>query len=180
MLISALQYTLFTESIYLNVRVTFLDSLSYSASRDNKTDLFFSFAGSHGESKVIDINVYHLFPEREVKMVEELIDVCEKGGLDLQPCLMELPMELKGLILERVPGVDLAKVACTCSELRFLCSDNELWKKKCLEESGGESKGSVLNDSKRYFRFQFVLRRFLVKLRRFRVQLRCFQRTLDK
>ncbi|KAL9321793.1 hypothetical protein ACSQ67_009846 [Phaseolus vulgaris] len=80
-------------------------------------------------------------------MVEErvalpvLIDVCEKGGLDLQPCLMELPMELKGLILERVPGVDLAKVACTCSELRFLCSDNELWKKKCLEESGGESKG---------------------------------------
>ncbi|KAK7372708.1 hypothetical protein VNO80_06095 [Phaseolus coccineus] len=61
------------------------------------------------------------------------------GGLDLPPCFMELPMELKGLILGRVPGVDLGKVACTCSELRFLCSDNELLKKKYLEKFGGES-----------------------------------------
>ena len=75
-----------------------------------------------------------------LKMVKDrvalplLIDLCEKGGLDLPPCLMKLPRELKGLILERVSGVDLAKVACTCSELRFLCSDNELWKKKYLKE----------------------------------------------
>ncbi|KAK7334695.1 hypothetical protein VNO80_26456 [Phaseolus coccineus] len=87
-----------------------------------------------------------------LKMVKDrvalplLIDLCEKGGLDLPPCFMKLPMELKGLILERVPGVDLAKVACTCSELRFLCSDNELWKKKHLEEFEGESKGGDFKD----------------------------------
>ncbi|KAL9321873.1 hypothetical protein ACSQ67_009926 [Phaseolus vulgaris] len=88
-----------------------------------------------GESKGSD--VFEM-----LKMVKDrvalplLIDLCEKSGLDLPPCFMELVMELKLLILERVPGVDLAKVACTCSELRFLCNDNELWKKKYLEEFG--------------------------------------------
>ena len=87
-----------------------------------------------------------------LKMVKDrvalplLIDLCEKVGLDIPPCLMKLPTELKELILERVAGVDLARVACTCSELRFLCSENELWKKKYLEEFGGESEGSVFKD----------------------------------
>ncbi|KAK7390990.1 hypothetical protein VNO78_19256 [Psophocarpus tetragonolobus] len=76
-----------------------------------------------------------------------LIDLCEKAGLDLPPCFMRLPTELKLLILERLPGVDLAKVACTCSELRYLSSSNELWKKKYEEEFGqGESKGKLFKD----------------------------------
>ncbi|KAK7280236.1 hypothetical protein RJT34_25298 [Clitoria ternatea] len=65
-----------------------------------------------------------------------LIDLCEKVGLDLPPCFMRLPMELKLMILERLPGVDLAKVGSTCSELRYLSSSNELWKKKIEEEFG--------------------------------------------
>lgn len=65
-----------------------------------------------------------------------LIDLCEKAGLDLPPCFMRLPMELKLMILEYLPGVDLAKVAFTCSELRYLASSDELWKKKFEEEFG--------------------------------------------
>ncbi|XP_020239863.1 F-box protein SKIP22 [Cajanus cajan] len=77
-----------------------------------------------------------------------LIDLCEKAGLDLPPCFMRLPMELKLMILERLPGVDLAKVACTCSELRYLSTNNELWKKKYEEEFGevGESRGRIFKD----------------------------------
>ncbi|XP_020228984.1 F-box protein SKIP22 [Cajanus cajan] len=77
-----------------------------------------------------------------------LIDLCEKAGLDLPPCFMWLPMELKLVILERLPGVDLAKVACTCSELRYLSTSNELWKKKYEEEFGqvGESRGRIFKD----------------------------------
>ncbi|KAG4984373.1 hypothetical protein AAZX31_10G242900 [Glycine max] len=77
-----------------------------------------------------------------------LIDLCEKAGVDLPPCFMRLPMELKLLILERLPGVDLAKVACTCSELRYLSTSNELWKKKYEEEFGkeGDRKGWLFKD----------------------------------
>ncbi|CAJ1977312.1 unnamed protein product [Sphenostylis stenocarpa] len=77
-----------------------------------------------------------------------LIDLCEKAGLDLPPCFMRLPMELKILILERLHGIDLANVACTCSELRYLSSSNELWKKKYLEEfrQGRDIRGWLFKD----------------------------------
>ncbi|XP_027366064.1 F-box protein SKIP22-like [Abrus precatorius] len=76
-----------------------------------------------------------------------LIDLCEKAGLDLPPCFMRLPMELKLVILECLPGVDLAKVACTCSELQYLSSSNELWKKKFEEEFGiGRNRGRFFKD----------------------------------
>ncbi|XP_061355642.1 F-box protein SKIP22-like [Gastrolobium bilobum] len=76
-----------------------------------------------------------------------LIDLCEKAGLDLPPCFMRLPMELKLMILEHLPGVDLAKVACTCSELRYLSSSNELWEHKFEEEFGGmKIKGRLFKD----------------------------------
>jgi len=96
-----------------------------------------------GEEIIFGDEVFEMW-----KMVKDrlalplLIDLCEKAGLDLPPCFMRLPMELKLLILERLPGVDLAKVACTCSELRYLSTSNELWKKKYLEEFGpGERRG---------------------------------------
>ncbi|KAK7379026.1 hypothetical protein VNO80_04478 [Phaseolus coccineus] len=76
-----------------------------------------------------------------------LIDLCEKAGLDPPPCFMRLQMELKLLILELLPGVDLAKVASTCSELRYLSTSNELWKKKYLEEfEQGETTGWLFKD----------------------------------
>jgi F-box protein 7 len=70
-----------------------------------------------------------------------LIDLCDKAGLDLPPCFMRLPMELKLLIFEYLPGDDLAKVCCTCSELQYLASNDELWKKKFEEEFGQRTNG---------------------------------------
>ncbi|KAK8937472.1 F-box protein SKIP22 [Platanthera zijinensis] len=63
-----------------------------------------------------------------------LIDICQKNGLLLPPCFTRLPTDLKAIILEFLPGIDLAKIACTCSELRYLASNDELWRRKFLEE----------------------------------------------
>ncbi|XP_020570878.1 F-box protein SKIP22-like [Phalaenopsis equestris] len=63
-----------------------------------------------------------------------LIDICQKNGLPLPPCFTRLPTDLKIMILEFLPGLDLAKAACTCSELRYLASNDELWKRRFLEE----------------------------------------------
>ncbi|KAF8377676.1 hypothetical protein HHK36_031060 [Tetracentron sinense] len=65
-----------------------------------------------------------------------LIDLCEKTGLAPPPCLMRLPTELKIRVLELLPGVDMAKVGCVCSELRYLSSNDDLWKQKFAEEFG--------------------------------------------
>ncbi|KAI3974675.1 hypothetical protein MKX01_015570 [Papaver californicum] len=63
-----------------------------------------------------------------------LIDLCEKTGLSLPPCFTLLPTEVKLKVLESLPGVDIAKVACVSSELKYLSSNNELWKQKVVEE----------------------------------------------
>lgn len=70
------------------------------------------------------------------QVVEEkaVSDLCEKTGLELPPCFIKLPTELKLKILESVFGVDIANVSCVCSELRQLASNDDLWKQKCIEE----------------------------------------------
>ncbi|XP_054777581.1 F-box protein SKIP22-like [Prosopis cineraria] len=68
-----------------------------------------------------------------------LIDLCEEAGLGSPPCFMRLPTELKLKVLEYLHGVDIAKVACTCSEMRYLSSNNDLWKQK-FEELVGRRK----------------------------------------
>ncbi|KAJ4966543.1 hypothetical protein NE237_018392 [Protea cynaroides] len=65
-----------------------------------------------------------------------LIDLCEKTGLVSPPCFMLLPTELKILILDFLPGVDTAKICCICSELRYLSSNDDLWKQKFANEFG--------------------------------------------
>ncbi|GAU14966.1 hypothetical protein TSUD_47610 [Trifolium subterraneum] len=82
-----------------------------------------------------------------------LIDLCDKAGLDLPPCFMRLPMELKLLIFEYLPADDLAKVCCTCSELQYLASNDELWKKKFEGEFGQRT------DGMKYFKNLFALYR---------------------
>ncbi|KAG7598108.1 F-box domain [Arabidopsis suecica] len=62
------------------------------------------------------------------------IGLCDKAGLESPPCLMLLPTELKLKILESLPGVSIGNMACVCTEMRYLASDNDLWKQKCLEE----------------------------------------------
>ncbi|GFP88655.1 putative F-box protein at1g23770 [Phtheirospermum japonicum] len=65
-----------------------------------------------------------------------LIDLCEEIGLPLPPCFMRLPTDLKMRILESLPGADVAKASCVCSELRYLGSSDDLWKMKFVEEFG--------------------------------------------
>ncbi|XP_059278527.1 F-box protein SKIP22-like isoform X3 [Lycium ferocissimum] len=91
-------------------------------------------------------------PEKEVFMfwrnvkdglvLPLLIDLCEKSGLALPPCFTRLPTDLKLKILESLPGVEIAKVSCLSSELRYLGSSDDLWKKKYAEHFGdGEISG---------------------------------------
>ncbi|KZV33199.1 hypothetical protein F511_16233 [Dorcoceras hygrometricum] len=63
-----------------------------------------------------------------------LIGLCEKTGLELPPCFVRLPTDLKMKILELLPGVDVAKTSCVCSELRYLASNDDLWKLKFNEQ----------------------------------------------
>ncbi|KAL8541630.1 hypothetical protein ACS0TY_002773 [Phlomoides rotata] len=101
------------------------------------------FSGKDGE--VLDTS-----PEKEVfkfwRTVKDnlalplLIDFCEEAGFELPPCLMRLPTELKLKILELLPGVDVAKVSCVCSEFRYLASSDDLWKFKLTEEFSNEKK----------------------------------------
>ncbi|CAL9037443.1 unnamed protein product [Musa banksii] len=65
-----------------------------------------------------------------------LIDICQKNGLPSPTCFMRLPTDLKIKILEFVSGIDVAKIGCTCSELRYLSSNDDLWKLRFLEEFG--------------------------------------------
>ncbi|GAV78816.1 F-box domain-containing protein/UN_NPL4 domain-containing protein [Cephalotus follicularis] len=93
------------------------------------------------------------YPENEVfefwKIVKDglalplMIDLCDRTGLDLPACLMGLPTELKLKILESLPGVDVARIGCVSSEMRYLSSNNDLWKQKFAEEFGDDM-GSLL------------------------------------
>nr|DAD48234.1 TPA_asm: hypothetical protein HUJ06_018171 [Nelumbo nucifera] len=65
-----------------------------------------------------------------------LIDLCDETGLDPPPCFMRLPTELKIRVLELLPGVDVAKFGCVCSEMKYLSSNNNLWKQNFEEEFG--------------------------------------------
>ncbi|KAL3538775.1 hypothetical protein ACH5RR_002141 [Cinchona calisaya] len=101
-------------------------------------------------------------PEREVfkfwRMVKDglalplLIDLCESVGLELPPCFMRLPTDLKLKILESLPGVDIAKVSCVSPELRYLASSDDLWKQKFLEQFGDAYK----SDEKGPWKEKFV------------------------
>ncbi|KAM0879286.1 hypothetical protein ACQ4PT_034333 [Festuca glaucescens] len=71
-----------------------------------------------------------------------MISLCQLNGLSLPPCLMALPDELKAKVLELVPGVGLARVECTCKELRDLAGDDNLWKRKCELELNASSEAS--------------------------------------
>ncbi|CAM0872119.1 unnamed protein product [Alopecurus aequalis] len=76
-----------------------------------------------------------------------MISLCQLNGLVLPPCLMALPDELKAKVLEFVPGVGLARAACTCKELRDLAGDDNLWKSKFELELKYSSEGSVCSKS---------------------------------
>ncbi|KAF6161711.1 hypothetical protein GIB67_029155 [Kingdonia uniflora] len=76
-----------------------------------------------------------------------LIDLCNKTGLGLPPCFSLLPTELKMKILEFLPGVDIAKVCCVSTELKYLSSNSDLWKQKVLEEFSLEGAEGINGDN---------------------------------
>jgi F-box protein 7 len=71
-----------------------------------------------------------------------MVSLCQLNSLRLPPCLMALPAELKTRILESVPGVDPARVECTCREMKILAADDNLWNKLVKLVDGEDSKGS--------------------------------------
>ncbi|EEF40307.1 conserved hypothetical protein [Ricinus communis] len=80
-----------------------------------------------------------------------LIDLCVKTGLLLPPCFMSLPPELKFKILESLHGLDIARMACVCKDMRHLSSDNNLWRKKVGEEFGAASGVRRITNWKKQF-----------------------------
>jgi F-box protein 7 len=71
-----------------------------------------------------------------------MVSLCQLNGLRLPPCFMALPAELKTRIMEFVPGVDLARVECTCKEMRVLVADDNLWNKLVRLVHGEGSRGT--------------------------------------
>ncbi|RCV45802.1 hypothetical protein SETIT_9G482400v2 [Setaria italica] len=73
-----------------------------------------------------------------------MISLCQLNGLRLPPCLMALPADLKSKVLDLLPGDDLARVECTCKEMRNLAADDSLWKKFVQFRNSGEGpRGSM-------------------------------------
>ncbi|KAE8708411.1 pentatricopeptide repeat-containing family protein [Hibiscus syriacus] len=101
------------------------------------------------------------YPENEVfefwRIVKDglalplLIDLCSETGLALPACLIRLPTELKLKILESLPGADIARMECVCSEMRYLASNNDLWKQKFAEEFGDLSGAAGMGNWKKMF-----------------------------
>ncbi|MQM00278.1 hypothetical protein Taro_033009 [Colocasia esculenta] len=85
-----------------------------------------------------------------------LIDLCEKNGIPPPPCFICLPTELKIRILEFCSGTDLARIACANSELRYLSSNDDLWKQKFLEEFPGREMSGRRGDPGRRWKDKFA------------------------
>ncbi|KAL4310969.1 hypothetical protein GQ457_01G000130 [Hibiscus cannabinus] len=79
-----------------------------------------------------------VFLTEKIDFALEAKDLCYKTGLPLPACLIRLK------ILELLPGVDIARMECVCSEMRYLASNNDLWKQKFAQEFG-RYVGSIRN-----------------------------------
>ncbi|KAG2286705.1 hypothetical protein Bca52824_046309 [Brassica carinata] len=161
----SLRYTL--PELITKTRVEYVTVTFQSLSN---TVVVYGSLGGRGFVSVIDLVVDTLKFEKQAscssyrdvftfwKMVKDGLSIplltclCEKYGLELPPCLMQLPTELKMKILELVPGDSVAKMACVCAEMRCLASDDGLWKHKCLEEA----KHLVVNRSSVSWKAEFA------------------------
>ncbi|KAH6559684.1 hypothetical protein KP509_1Z000600 [Ceratopteris richardii] len=94
-----------------------------------------------------------------------LTNLCEMAGLPVPSSLLVIPTELKMKILECLPALDLVKVGCTCSELRHLCANDELWKRLFHYDFGNPS-GAQQLASFRGWKSAYAVR-FLDKKRSF-------------
>jgi F-box protein 7 len=84
---------------------------------------------------------------------------CKEAGLPPPPSLLRLPVDLKVKILEGLPALDLARAGSVCSELRYLCANNELWKRLFVQEFGSSAAGHGPQSWKSEFARRYVERR---------------------
>ncbi|XP_062213802.1 F-box protein SKIP22-like [Phragmites australis] len=104
------------------------------------------YLDSHRLSEVQEREILELWRVLKDEMCLPLmISLCQLNNLGLPPCLMALPVDLKTKVLELVPGVDLARVECTCKEMRNLAADDNLWKKFVVKfkDHGEGSRGRM-------------------------------------
>ncbi|KAK8529821.1 hypothetical protein V6N13_102717 [Hibiscus sabdariffa] len=109
-------------------------------------DRYWVLLTEHRSKNVYKNGFYNSYLEKGVsnfwKIVKDelvlplLIDLSYATGLSLPACLISLPFSLKLSILEFLPGVDIARMACVCSEMRNAASIDDLWKRKVEEEFG--------------------------------------------
>lgn len=99
---------------------------------DSRIRMCGSSSNQYPENEVFEL--YRLVTDAVVYPLS--IDLRQKLGLIPPPCFMRLPAELKRKILELLIGVDIARAASVCSELRILTKDDDLWRRKCEEEFG--------------------------------------------
>ncbi|PIA44276.1 hypothetical protein AQUCO_01700108v1 [Aquilegia coerulea] len=106
-----------------------------------------------GAKSVYERKVFELWKTVKDRLAIPLsIDLCVKTGLELPPCFMRLPTEVKMKIFELLPGIDILKVGSLSSELRYLSSNDDLWKQKCVEEfSFSKSSGGPQSDWKKKY-----------------------------
>lgn len=97
-----------------------------------------------------------------------LIGICEKNGLPPPPCFARLPTDIKLKVLELLPGCDVARFGCTGSEMKYLASNDELWKQKFMEEFGHERESEVamVSSWKEKFKRCWIRRRDVQKAMR--------------
>lgn len=68
-----------------------------------------------------------------------LTALCERAGLPVPLSLLRLPIELKMKILECLPALDLLTLGSTCSELRHLSANDDLWERLFVKEFGSSA-----------------------------------------
>jgi len=62
------------------------------------------------------------------------LDIWARNAALLPPRFMSLTADWQASILRRLVGVDLAMVECTCTELRDLVAERQLWKARYMAE----------------------------------------------
>ncbi|KAJ7527476.1 hypothetical protein O6H91_16G056500 [Diphasiastrum complanatum] len=90
-------------------------------------------------------NIFEFWKEvKDSLSLRLLTALCERSGLAPPPSFLLLPTELKMRVFEMLSAPALAMISCVCSELRFLTSNDDLWKEKFRQEFGlkGDKQGS--------------------------------------
>ncbi|CAK7338928.1 unnamed protein product [Dovyalis caffra] len=95
---------------------------------------------------------YHLWKTVKDRIVLPFsIQRTEKTSATLPSCVMHPSSDLKLEILELLPASDVARTACVSSKMQSLCSNNDLWKQKYVDEFGYESETQSFGNWKSRF-----------------------------